>query len=99
MPITSAVSLAVLLHELATNAMKHGALAGPEGGVMVTWQVMEGDLMAVLDWTETGGPKVRTPQHSGFGSELFRALDSGPIHIVRRFDPQGVSCRIELRPE
>ena len=98
-PITSAVSLAVLLHELATNAMKHGALSAPEGGVLVTWQVIEHAPMAALEWTETGGPKVRKPQRSGFGSELFRALDSGPIHIVRRFDPQGVSCRIELRPE
>ena len=70
---STALSLALAMHELATNAVKYGALSTPGGKVVVAWDLGEGER-AVLTWTETGGPPVATPERKGFGTRL---LDRG----------------------
>lgn len=95
-----ALGLALVLHELASNALKYGSLSVPEGNVAVSW-VIQGsrdDKRLVLDWTETGGPEVVTPKHHGFGSILIRrslakVLSSEVRHEYR---PEGVHARISM---
>lgn len=68
-----ALSLGMVFHELATNAVKYGALSSETGKVQVSWRVEsqpEGATL-VVDWTETGGPPVGTPTRKGFGSRLI----------------------------
>jgi two-component system CheB/CheR fusion protein len=67
------LALGMVIHELATNAMKHGALSVPEGRVDVTWSVKDGERgrCLILNWREAGGPAVSKPIRKGFGSELI----------------------------
>jgi PAS domain S-box-containing protein len=94
-----ALSLSMVLHELATNAVKYGALSTPRGHVRIAWTVVPGPAHArlALTWTETGGPSVRPPTRRGFGSRLIErglaAELSGEARID--FEPDGVVCRIE----
>ncbi len=67
-------TLALLLHELATNAVKHGALSTAKGRVEVVWEVGEGEENGprfVVRWQERGGPPVKPPSSTGFGSTLL----------------------------
>ena len=65
--------ISLLIHELATNAVKYGALASPKGQVLVRWCVEpNGDL--VLSWIESGGPLVKRPKAKGFGSTLITTV-------------------------
>lgn len=94
-----ALSLSMALHELATNAVKYGALSTREGHVRIAWTVVPGGAhpRLVLTWTEIGGPPVSPPTRRGFGSRLIErglaAELSGEAHID--FQPDGVVCRIE----
>ena len=97
-----ALSLSMALHELATNAVKYGALSSLSGQVRIAWSVTPpaapgGHPRLSLTWTETGGPPVAAPTRRGFGSRLIeRGLASelaGEAHIA--FEPGGVVCRIE----
>ena len=87
-------------HELATNALKYGALSVPGGGVSVRWQSQtdERGQALLLTWQETGGPAVGPPGQRGFGSVLIeRALAAefgGESTLV--FAPVGVSCTMRL---
>jgi PAS domain S-box-containing protein len=65
-------SLALALHELATNAVKYGALSNENGRVRIEWDI-EGDNFK-FSWTETAGPLVVKPERSGFGTRLIRML-------------------------
>lgn len=69
----SALALALALHELATNAVKYGALSADSGNVDLTWQVEveENKQSFLLRWIETGGPLVRPPERRGFGTRLI----------------------------
>jgi two-component system, chemotaxis family, CheB/CheR fusion protein len=69
----AALALGMVVHELATNALKYGALSVPEGRVTVTWEIGERDRNAALrvQWREVGGPEVTGPSHEGFGSKLI----------------------------
>ena len=99
MPISSraVVMLSLVLHELATNASKYGALSDPAGRVAVTWLVSPVDKVK-LDWRETGGPPVEKPEHAGFGSTLiekgFAAQIGGSATL--RFEPDGLTCALEF---
>ena len=74
---TTTTNLALVFHELATNASKYGALASPEGRVDVHWSVDDG--VVALDWIESGGRKVEAPSRAGFGSRLLgRAVAHEP---------------------
>jgi two-component system CheB/CheR fusion protein len=92
---TKSVMVAMMVHELATNAVKYGALSNGKGRVSVTWKHESHSVK--LDWREIGGPRVSPPTQKGFGSHLIeRAFDGhlGTAQLV--FDPQGVSCILEL---
>ena len=67
----TAVALGIVFHELATNAVKHGALSNDSGTVSVSW-TFNGDETVELQWQEDGGPEVRQPSRAGFGSRLIK---------------------------
>lgn len=96
-----AIALSLALHELCTNAVKHGALSTPSGKASVSWNVAldgNGRRSMNLLWAESGGPPVHKPQRSGFGSKLLAKSFAGQSGGVARvdFDPAGVRCVIEL---
>jgi two-component sensor histidine kinase len=69
LPGKLAVSLALIVHELATNAAKHGAFSSPTGYLQLSWTATDNKLSIV--WDETGGPAVEPPKQLGFGSKLI----------------------------
>jgi two-component sensor histidine kinase len=89
-----ALSLSLVLHELATNAAKYGALSLPEGRVRLSWQIEHADdgKRLRLRWEERGGPPVTPPQKTGFGTELTRRAFEfelgGTADLA--FEPEGV---------
>ena len=93
-----ALTLGMALHELATNAAKHGALSTKSGSVEVAWQVDARDRQLRIRWTEIGGPAVRRPRRSGFGRLLLeRALASdlgGDVQL--EFAEDGLRCAITI---
>ena len=94
---TSVTSLALLLHEFATNAAKYGALSTPAGSVDVAC-VMEGDYLR-LTWTERGGPRVeRSQEGDGFGTLLARTAVKGQLGgtILRDWNPEGLIIRLAV---
>jgi two-component sensor histidine kinase len=88
------VGLSLILHELATNAIKHGALSTDEGRVDVTWGGVPGALR--IAWRESGGPGVTPPTREGFGSRLMRSGAGGARTISRRFEPAGFEADLEI---
>lgn len=93
-----AVPLGLVLHELATNAVKYGAWSNAEGRVELSWTRGEQNGNAILNlvWRELGGPPVKKPQRSGFGSRL---IEKGLPHSKVRSDflPDGLVCTVEIR--
>jgi two-component sensor histidine kinase len=95
-----ALALAMAFQELATNAVKYGALSNDVGRVRIAWRIGrggDGRLALSLRWEESGGPPVQAPARRGFGSRLIeqglaRDLD-GTVAIG--FEPEGVVCTIE----
>ena len=67
----AAQNIALCAHELATNAMKHGALSQPDGTVSLRWRTPENRF--VFEWIESGGPTVSKPRRSGFGTMFLRS--------------------------
>ncbi len=92
---SAALSLGLMLHELATNAVKYGALSVPTGCVTVDWTV-DGTGAAAefrLDWREQGGPPVTPPTRRGFGSRLIqRGLAGGDVAL--HYAVEGVQCTL-----
>jgi two-component sensor histidine kinase len=85
--------LALVVHELATNAAKYGALSREEGRVEIKWREEKSDVL--IEWTETGGPPVVAPEKRSFGSNLIeRSLDGFNGSARLEFAPGGVICRI-----
>ena len=87
------VGLSLILHELATNAIKYGALSVPQGRVALHWQTDAEDL--VVCWRESGGPAVATPTRQGFGSRLIDMGLLGTGNVERRYPPAG--AEVDLR--
>nr|WP_245304057.1 PAS domain S-box protein [Agrobacterium bohemicum] len=90
------VGLALILHELSTNAAKYGALGVSSGRVTVSWDVSSSDAQLSISWKETGGPQVTPPSRKGFGSRLIEALSSGQLggYVELNYDVCGVHCII-----
>lgn len=91
------LSLSLILHELATNAIKYGALSVPDGKVDIVWSVVrEARDMFELVWTESGGPAVMAPERVGSGSRLIKAGLAGAAdtRVDILYDPSGVRCHI-----
>jgi two-component sensor histidine kinase len=92
LPAETATQLGLVLHELGTNAAKYGALSTPAGKIAIVWTASRGKLCLV--WRERGGPRIDTPPtHKGFGTAL---IGSSASQVRRRFDPAGLTCRLEL---
>ena len=97
LPPQPAQLIAMVLHELATNAAKYGALSVPEGRVKIEWlHTLHGKL--VLRWTETDGPAVKPPSHQGFGTRLLDQVVRAQLNGKTRFDwrSEGLACEIEV---
>jgi PAS domain S-box-containing protein len=95
----TAMHLALVLHELATNARKYGALSVPTGRLSVTWEIRgSGEFNnLVLDWKESGGPKVSAPKQRGFGSTLIeRTLSAHGGEVAMSYRAEGMSSRMTL---
>ena len=97
LPATAAQAVGLALHELATNAVKYGALAQPAGRLEVRWELNENKPIpeVALNWSETG-ISVGPPKRRGYGRELIeRAL---PYQLNAKtnlhFSPDGVRCEI-----
>lgn len=89
--------LALVLHELATNAVKYGALKAGQGTIELCWRE-EGDHV-VLDWRERGGPRIATPPTgSGFGSRLTQSTVAGQFAGELNYDwkPEGLAVTMKL---
>jgi PAS domain S-box-containing protein len=91
----AAQSLAMTIHELVTNAMKHGALSVPEGVVDLDW-TGGGDAPLVLRWAESGGPPVRRPTRVGVGLDVVSKIAGEQLGGGARFDwrPAGLVCDV-----
>jgi len=90
--------LALILHELATNAIKHGALSAPRGRVEVDWEVDPDERRLRLHWREQDGPPVDPPTRRSFGSRLidFAATQELGGTAELTFAPDGLASTIEI---
>jgi len=88
------LSLSLLLHELATNAVKYGALSAEAGRIAVSWQLDEGAGELVFRWRESGGPCCAEPTRRGFGSRLIQAGLIGTGGVVLRYLPGGLHAEM-----
>ena len=92
-------ALAMVIHELVTNAAKYGALSIPDGSVTIRWSCTGGDLaVLIIAWREVRGPPVVESVQSGYGSDLIRNLIpyelGGAVELT--FPHDGVYCKIEI---
>jgi two-component system CheB/CheR fusion protein len=95
-----ALLLAMAIHELATNAVKYGALSNDTGTVAANWTLNgAGDARKfAMQWRESGGPPVAPPESKGFGSTLIeRALQQEQGRSCFEFRPEGVVCSLEMK--
>lgn len=99
----AATTLALCLHELATNALKYGALSHPNGRVRLEWAVLSDETVLTMDWIESGGPEVREPSRTGYGTSYLRSalrtvFGSPPIILYPpeglRFEVSGLISRV-----
>ncbi|CAN7442917.1 PAS domain-containing protein [Phenylobacterium sp. LjRoot219] len=95
-----ALALSMALHELATNAVKYGALSVPEGRVTIRWTLSADNVLA-LSWIEHGGPPVAPPERAGFGSRLLQRSLARELggEVAFTFAPDGVRCEVRCRLE
>ena len=93
---TTAQGIALALHELATNAAKHGALSSIKGNVSLTWQIRSNTL--VLHWKEDGGPRIKQPSERNFGLKVIRASIEEQLGGKTQFDwnPVGLRCDLTI---
>jgi len=99
LPAKSSLMLTLCLHELATNAVKYGALSNGTGQVHIGWEpVADGEQRKVrLSWRESGGPPVGAPTRKGFGSLLIETSFGGNDQPCVEFRPQGLRCFLDLQ--
>jgi two-component sensor histidine kinase len=89
-----------VLHELATNAAKHGAFSRPGGRLFVGWCWLDNGSHGrlAIQWQESGGPAVSTPSQTGFGTSVIRELIpfelGGTVDLT--FANDGLQCRLEI---
>ena len=96
----AAQAVASVLHELATNAAKHGAFSRPSGRLFVGWRWLENGSQGrvAIHWQESGGPAVSTPNQTGFGTSVIRELIpfelGGTVDLT--FASNGLQCRLDI---
>jgi two-component sensor histidine kinase len=95
LPPQMAQNFTLVLHELATNSAKHGALSGIGGKITVSWTVERSHSGFVLKfkWQESEGPPVAAPTQHGFGTQLLKAVFS---NVRLEYPVQGVRCEIDV---
>ena len=90
-----ALMMALVTHELATNAAKYGALSSPAGRVSVNWSLS--NRMMSIEWRESDGPIVTVPARNGFGLRLLsRAFETCGGSVETDFETSGLICRMKL---
>ena len=90
-------SLGLIMHELATNATKHGALSTPAGSVAVDWTRDPADHGITMVWRERGGPLVAEPTRKGFGQVMFERIGASlDGSITTDFRPEGFVCTVTI---
>ena len=96
----AALTLGMVFHELATNAVKHGALSTESGRIEVRWSIerRDGGRALQLTWTESGGPPVQPPARRSFGTQLIERSVAYELEgsAELTFVPEGVRCHIEV---
>jgi len=90
-----AVVMALAFHELAINALKHGALSTPRGHVDVRWSIDPDDHL-IIEWAERGGPAVRPPERRGFGSRIVETALPNELGgaVAVDYRAEGLHCSI-----
>jgi two-component sensor histidine kinase len=90
-----AQAMALALHELATNAVKYGALSVATGRVRIEWGLRTGNRLFVR-WVETGGPPVKPPERQGFGTRVMARMICDQLNGEVDFDwrEEGIICDI-----
>ncbi|MBO1019192.1 PAS domain-containing protein [Methylobacterium sp. SD274] len=97
----AAMSLALILHELATNAAKYGALSAAKGSITILWEIRphesDGSDRVLLRWVEAGGPPVQPPTRTGFGTRLISRGLAGNFggEVSLDYRMSGVVCTLE----
>ncbi|MGP1609243.1 MAG: hypothetical protein ACTS5G_00955, partial [Burkholderiales bacterium] len=94
-----ALALGMIVHEMATNALKYGALSNDVGRVDVSWACADADANAVdIRWVETGGPPVARPRHRGFGTMMVERQLAYELkgHSSITFAPEGWLVALHL---
>jgi two-component sensor histidine kinase len=93
----TAVALGIVFHELATNAVKHGALSNVTGTVSVSWTFSNENIVG-LQWDESGGPEVSPPSRAGFGSRLVKLELTHELHgaVELIYDRSGLKVTMEF---
>ena len=95
LPPKLALMMALLFHELATNAAKYGALSSSVGNLSIGWSLADARLY--LEWRESGGPTITAPVHRGFGTRLFsRALEQFGGAVEATFATTGLICKLSF---
>ena len=92
-------SIGMAVHELATNAVKHGALSDQNGHVAIVWQVAGGksdDRRFMMSWIESDGPQIRVPAHRGFGSKVIKNMVELSLNgeVRLEFPPSGLTWHL-----
>lgn len=100
LPSQIAVPLGMAVHELTTNAVRHGALAKEEGRIEVGWGLIDkdGEPALLCEWVEFSGPPVTPPSRDGFGSMLLKRVLSQQIgaEVKVDFAPEGFRLRMAV---
>ena len=97
-PSTMAMSLGLVVHELATNALKYGALSRADGHVRIGWDLEDDDRLLRIKWIESGGPPARQPVKLGYGTQLIKSAIthslSGQVELA--YDDDGLKVEIAV---
>ncbi len=99
-PPKETLALCLVFHELATNALKYGALSNVDGSVHIDWNLVPSSqgLRLKLRWREVGGPPVKAPTHQGFGSRVISRGLAYELNGKGNFDyrPDGLVCELDI---
>jgi two-component sensor histidine kinase len=94
-------NLSLVLHELATNALKYGALTRPQGKVLVSWELDGSELKSPrfrMSWRETDGPCIAPPQRTGFGTSVIREAPKHELgaEVTLAYEAAGLFWSIDM---